>query len=44
MVSSYPNSLLVGMIVINFHLEDVSDTVVIKEIPRNFLLYSESAF
>ena len=44
MVTSYPNSLLVGMIAINFHLEDVSDTVVIKEIPLNFLLYSESGF
>lgn len=44
MVSSYPNSLLVGMSAINFYLEDVSDTVVINETPLNFLLYIESAF
>lgn len=43
MVSSYPNSLLVGMSAINFYLEDVSDTVVINETPLNFLLYIESA-
>lgn len=43
MVSSYPNSLLVGMSAINFYLENVSDTVVINETPINFLLYIESA-
>lgn len=43
MVCSYPNFLLVGMTAINFHLEDVSDTVVIKEIPLNFLLCITSA-
>lgn len=43
MVHSYPSSLLVGMTAINFHLEDVSDTVVIKETPLYFLPYIESA-